>query len=186
MRRTVEFALELCLLLLIVRAVLFYEFGQNLKRLWGLMLTNNMTFLLEWDELTIIFRLPVCSCWWTERRALLKSWVLSCCLPLQPSAIQPADSHTVSPSHVQLGFADQPNCQAVSNGLYTPTAQSAQVAYTASASDWTASFVLRSKYRYYCEAAERCAPGLQSSDYSTPAEGKLTTKQATGSKPLGK
>ncbi|XP_040910496.1 rho guanine nucleotide exchange factor 25 isoform X2 [Toxotes jaculatrix] len=38
----------------------------------------------------------------------------------------PADSHTVSPSHVQLGFTDQPSCQAVSNGLYTPTTQSAQ------------------------------------------------------------
>lgn len=37
-----------------------------------------------------------------------------------------ADSHTVSPSHVQLAFTDQPNCQAVSNGLYTPTTQSAQ------------------------------------------------------------
>ncbi|XP_070825272.1 rho guanine nucleotide exchange factor 25 isoform X1 [Chaetodon trifascialis] len=45
-----------------------------------------------------------------------------------PTAVQPcpADSHTVSPSHVQLGFADQPNCQAVSNGLYAPTTQSAQ------------------------------------------------------------
>lgn len=41
----------------------------------------------------------------------------------------PADSHTVSPSHVQLGFTDQPNCQAVSNGLYTPSTQSAQVVY---------------------------------------------------------
>ncbi|XP_019945045.2 rho guanine nucleotide exchange factor 25 isoform X1 [Paralichthys olivaceus] len=38
----------------------------------------------------------------------------------------PADSHTVSLSQVQLGFTDQPNCQAVSNGLYTPTTQSAQ------------------------------------------------------------
>ncbi|XP_017270686.1 rho guanine nucleotide exchange factor 25 isoform X3 [Kryptolebias marmoratus] len=35
----------------------------------------------------------------------------------------PADSHTVSPSHVRLGFTDQPNCQAVSNGLYNPTSQ---------------------------------------------------------------
>ncbi|XP_023139572.1 rho guanine nucleotide exchange factor 25 isoform X2 [Amphiprion ocellaris] len=45
-----------------------------------------------------------------------------------PTVVQlcPADSHTVSPSHVQLGFTDQPNCQAVSNGLYTPTTQSAQ------------------------------------------------------------
>ncbi|XP_029689850.1 rho guanine nucleotide exchange factor 25 isoform X1 [Takifugu rubripes] len=34
----------------------------------------------------------------------------------------PADSHGLSPSQVQLGFTDQ----AVSNGLYTPTAQSAQ------------------------------------------------------------
>ncbi|KAG7228352.1 hypothetical protein INR49_009216, partial [Caranx melampygus] len=44
-----------------------------------------------------------------------------------PAVVQlcPADSHTVSPSHVQLGFTDQPNCQAVSNGMYTPT-QSAQ------------------------------------------------------------
>uniref|UniRef100_A0A3Q3EEF2 Rho guanine nucleotide exchange factor 25 n=1 Tax=Kryptolebias marmoratus TaxID=37003 RepID=A0A3Q3EEF2_KRYMA len=37
----------------------------------------------------------------------------------------PADSHTVSPSHVRLGFTDQPNCQAVSNGLYNPTSQRA-------------------------------------------------------------
>ncbi|KAM7411925.1 hypothetical protein PAMA_021753 [Pampus argenteus] len=45
-----------------------------------------------------------------------------------PTVVQlcPADSHTVSPSHVQLAFTDQPNCQAVSNGLYTPTPQSAQ------------------------------------------------------------
>ncbi|KAK2851385.1 hypothetical protein Q5P01_007661 [Channa striata] len=45
-----------------------------------------------------------------------------------PTLVQPcpADSHTVSPSHVQLGFTDQANCQAVSNGLYTPTTQSAQ------------------------------------------------------------
>ncbi|XP_033485105.1 rho guanine nucleotide exchange factor 25 isoform X2 [Epinephelus lanceolatus] len=45
-----------------------------------------------------------------------------------PTVVQPcpADPHTVSPSHVQLGFTDQPNCQAVSNGLYTPTTQSAQ------------------------------------------------------------
>ncbi|KAM9342673.1 rho guanine nucleotide exchange factor 25 isoform 2-T2 [Pholidichthys leucotaenia] len=45
-----------------------------------------------------------------------------------PTAVQPcpADSHTVSPSHVRLGLIDQPNCQAVSNGLYTPTTQSAQ------------------------------------------------------------
>ncbi|XP_030279463.1 rho guanine nucleotide exchange factor 25 isoform X3 [Sparus aurata] len=45
-----------------------------------------------------------------------------------PAVVQPcpADSHTVSPSHVQLGFTDQPNCQAVSNGLYTSTTQSAQ------------------------------------------------------------
>ncbi|XP_072222569.1 rho guanine nucleotide exchange factor 25 isoform X4 [Leuresthes tenuis] len=35
----------------------------------------------------------------------------------------PADSHNVSPSHIRLGFTDQPNCQAVSNGLYTPTTQ---------------------------------------------------------------
>lgn len=53
----------------------------------------------------------------------------TCCLLPQPTAVQPcpADSHAVSPSHVQLGFADQPNCQAVSNGLYTPATQSAQV-----------------------------------------------------------
>uniref|UniRef100_A0A674MLT1 Rho guanine nucleotide exchange factor 25 n=1 Tax=Takifugu rubripes TaxID=31033 RepID=A0A674MLT1_TAKRU len=38
----------------------------------------------------------------------------------------PADSHGLSPSQVQLGFTDQ----AVSNGLYTPTAQSAQVKVT--------------------------------------------------------
>ncbi|CAK6951441.1 rho guanine nucleotide exchange factor 25 isoform X2 [Scomber scombrus] len=45
-----------------------------------------------------------------------------------PAVVQPcpADSHTVSPSHVQLAFTDQPNCQAVSNGLYTPATQSAQ------------------------------------------------------------
>ncbi|XP_035015353.1 rho guanine nucleotide exchange factor 25 isoform X3 [Hippoglossus stenolepis] len=45
-----------------------------------------------------------------------------------PTVVQPcpADPHTVSLSHVQLGFTDQPNCQAVSNGLYTPTTQSAQ------------------------------------------------------------
>lgn len=55
----------------------------------------------------------------------------TCCLLLQPAAVRqcPADSHTVSPSHVQLGFTDQPNCQAVSNGLYTPATQSAQVVY---------------------------------------------------------
>uniref|UniRef100_A0A672I695 Rho guanine nucleotide exchange factor 25 n=1 Tax=Salarias fasciatus TaxID=181472 RepID=A0A672I695_SALFA len=52
----------------------------------------------------------------------------SCSLK-DPTLVQPcpADPHTVSPSHVQLGFADQPNCPAVSNGLYTPAAQSAQV-----------------------------------------------------------
>ncbi|XP_063743002.1 rho guanine nucleotide exchange factor 25 isoform X2 [Eleginops maclovinus] len=46
----------------------------------------------------------------------------------EPTLVQPcpADSHTVSMSHVQLGFTDQPNCQAVSNGMYTPTPQSAQ------------------------------------------------------------
>ncbi|XP_034394263.1 rho guanine nucleotide exchange factor 25 isoform X1 [Cyclopterus lumpus] len=45
-----------------------------------------------------------------------------------PTVVQPgpADSHTVSPSHVQLGFPDQANCQTVSNGLYRPTTQSAQ------------------------------------------------------------
>ncbi|XP_030590371.1 rho guanine nucleotide exchange factor 25 isoform X2 [Archocentrus centrarchus] len=45
-----------------------------------------------------------------------------------PTVVQPcpADSHTVSPSHVRLGLTDQPNCQAVSNGLYTPTTQSVQ------------------------------------------------------------
>lgn len=55
----------------------------------------------------------------------------TCCLLLQPTVVRPcpADSHTVSPSHVQLGFTDQPNCQAVSNGLHTPTTQSAQVVY---------------------------------------------------------
>lgn len=56
---------------------------------------------------------------------------LNSCLHLQPAVIQPcpADSHTLSPSHVQLAFTDQPNCQAVSNGLYTPSTQSAQVVY---------------------------------------------------------
>ncbi|XP_029362811.1 rho guanine nucleotide exchange factor 25 isoform X3 [Echeneis naucrates] len=50
------------------------------------------------------------------------------CSLQDPPVVQlcPADSHTVSPSHIQLGFADQPNCEAVSNGLYTPTMQSAQ------------------------------------------------------------
>ncbi|XP_031139579.1 rho guanine nucleotide exchange factor 25 isoform X3 [Sander lucioperca] len=45
-----------------------------------------------------------------------------------PTMVQPcpADSHTVSPSQVQLGFTNQPSCQAVSNGLYTLTTQSAQ------------------------------------------------------------
>ncbi|XP_078144559.1 rho guanine nucleotide exchange factor 25 isoform X1 [Centroberyx gerrardi] len=45
-----------------------------------------------------------------------------------PTMVQPCptDPQTVSPSHVQLAFTDQPNCQAVSNGLCTPTAQSAQ------------------------------------------------------------
>ncbi|KAM4737141.1 rho guanine nucleotide exchange factor 25 isoform 2-T2 [Anableps anableps] len=38
----------------------------------------------------------------------------------------PADSHSASPSHVRLGLSDQPNCPAVSNGLYTPTTQGAQ------------------------------------------------------------
>lgn len=57
-------------------------------------------------------------------------WLI-CCLHPQPTVVQPCptDSHTVSPSHVQLGFTDQPNCQAVSNGLYAPATQSAQVAY---------------------------------------------------------
>uniref|UniRef100_A0A672YEX6 Rho guanine nucleotide exchange factor 25-like n=1 Tax=Sphaeramia orbicularis TaxID=375764 RepID=A0A672YEX6_9TELE len=50
----------------------------------------------------------------------------------EPTLVQPypADSHTVSPSHVQLGFTDQPSYQAVSNGLYTPSTQSAQVCST--------------------------------------------------------
>ncbi|XP_028265362.1 rho guanine nucleotide exchange factor 25 isoform X2 [Parambassis ranga] len=45
-----------------------------------------------------------------------------------PTVIQlcPADSHTVSPSHVQLGFSDHTGCQAVSNGLYNPNTPSAQ------------------------------------------------------------
>ncbi|XP_040008963.1 rho guanine nucleotide exchange factor 25 isoform X2 [Xiphias gladius] len=45
-----------------------------------------------------------------------------------PALVQPypADSHTLSPSHVQLGLTDQPNCQAVSNGLCIPTTQSSQ------------------------------------------------------------
>lgn len=65
----------------------------------------------------------LCACCVSDRPA--------CCLHLQPAVVQPcpADSHTVSPSHVQLGFTDQPNCQAVSNGLYTSTTQSAQVVY---------------------------------------------------------
>ncbi|XP_068608708.1 rho guanine nucleotide exchange factor 25 [Brachionichthys hirsutus] len=49
--------------------------------------------------------------------------------PGEASALRdprPADSRTVSPSHVHLGFTDQPNCQAVSNGLCKPTKQSAQ------------------------------------------------------------
>ncbi|XP_074538370.1 rho guanine nucleotide exchange factor 25 isoform X2 [Halichoeres trimaculatus] len=48
--------------------------------------------------------------------------------PQDPTVAQPcpADSHAVSPSHVQLGFTDRQNCQAVSNGLYTPTTQSSQ------------------------------------------------------------
>uniref|UniRef100_A0AAQ4R4K1 Rho guanine nucleotide exchange factor 25 n=1 Tax=Gasterosteus aculeatus aculeatus TaxID=481459 RepID=A0AAQ4R4K1_GASAC len=46
----------------------------------------------------------------------------------EPTVVQPcrADPCTVSPSHVQLGFTDQPNCPAVSNGLYTHTTQIAQ------------------------------------------------------------
>ncbi|KAK7884315.1 hypothetical protein WMY93_027438 [Mugilogobius chulae] len=46
----------------------------------------------------------------------------------EPTLVQPcaADSHTVSLSHVQLGFTDQSSVQAVSNGLYTPNSQSAQ------------------------------------------------------------
>lgn len=46
----------------------------------------------------------------------------------EPTMVQPcaADSHTVSLSHVQLGFTDQPSCHAVSNGLYNPNTQSAQ------------------------------------------------------------
>ncbi|KAM9856245.1 rho guanine nucleotide exchange factor 25 isoform 2-T2 [Aulostomus maculatus] len=45
-----------------------------------------------------------------------------------PTLVQlcPADSHTVSPSHVQLALTEQPNCQAVSNGLYTPSTQITQ------------------------------------------------------------
>ncbi|KAF7209828.1 rho guanine nucleotide exchange factor 25 isoform X1 [Nothobranchius furzeri] len=44
------------------------------------------------------------------------------------AAVQPcpADSHTVSPSHVRLGFTDQPNCPAVSNGLCNSTTQGPQ------------------------------------------------------------
>ncbi|KAF6724747.1 Rho guanine nucleotide exchange factor 25 [Oryzias melastigma] len=38
----------------------------------------------------------------------------------------PTDPHAVSSSHIRLGFADQPNCQAVSNGLFTSTTQAAQ------------------------------------------------------------
>ncbi|XP_047221417.1 rho guanine nucleotide exchange factor 25 isoform X3 [Girardinichthys multiradiatus] len=38
----------------------------------------------------------------------------------------PTDSHTASPSHVRLGLSDQPNCPAVSNGLYTSATQGAQ------------------------------------------------------------
>lgn len=46
----------------------------------------------------------------------------------EPTLVQPcaADSHTVSLSHVQLGFTDQSSVQAVSNGLYTPNSQNAQ------------------------------------------------------------
>ncbi|XP_072306037.1 rho guanine nucleotide exchange factor 25 isoform X1 [Eucyclogobius newberryi] len=46
----------------------------------------------------------------------------------EPTLVQPcaADSHTVSLSHVQLGFTDQSSVQAVSNGLYTPNSQSTQ------------------------------------------------------------
>lgn len=46
----------------------------------------------------------------------------------EPTLVQPcaADSHSVSLSHVQLGFSDQSSVQAVSNGLYTPNSQSAQ------------------------------------------------------------
>uniref|UniRef100_A0A8C5GUN2 Rho guanine nucleotide exchange factor 25-like n=1 Tax=Gouania willdenowi TaxID=441366 RepID=A0A8C5GUN2_GOUWI len=45
-----------------------------------------------------------------------------------PTVVQlcPADSHTVSPLHVQLGFSEQSNCPAVSNGLYNPTTYSGQ------------------------------------------------------------
>lgn len=44
------------------------------------------------------------------------------------SAVQtcPADSHTASPSHVRLGFSEQPSCPAVSNGLYNPATQGPQ------------------------------------------------------------
>ncbi|XP_011475387.2 rho guanine nucleotide exchange factor 25-like isoform X2 [Oryzias latipes] len=38
----------------------------------------------------------------------------------------PADPHAVSSSHIRLGFTDQPNCQAVSNGLFSSTTQATQ------------------------------------------------------------
>ncbi|CAL9703022.1 unnamed protein product [Knipowitschia caucasica] len=46
----------------------------------------------------------------------------------EPTLVQPcsADSHTVSLSHVQLGFNDQSSVQAVSNGLYSSSSQCAQ------------------------------------------------------------
>ncbi|XP_024915036.1 rho guanine nucleotide exchange factor 25 isoform X2 [Cynoglossus semilaevis] len=45
-----------------------------------------------------------------------------------PTVVQPcpADTHTVSLSLVQLGFSNQPNCQAVSNGPFTATTQITQ------------------------------------------------------------
>uniref|UniRef100_A0A8C7Z707 Rho guanine nucleotide exchange factor 25 n=1 Tax=Oryzias sinensis TaxID=183150 RepID=A0A8C7Z707_9TELE len=41
----------------------------------------------------------------------------------------PADPHAVSSSHIRLGFTDQPNCQAVSNGLFSSNTQATQVVY---------------------------------------------------------
>lgn len=93
-----------------------------------------------WDRIEQIL-LCVCT------TALNIEWLI-CCLHLQPTVVQPypADCHTASPLHVQLGFTDQSNYQAVSNGLYTPIAQSAQVMYMHGFSHkWSRTSVLQLK-----------------------------------------
>ena len=54
-----------------------------------------------------------------------------CFVFLQPTIVQPcpSDSQTISPSHVQLAFTEQPHCPTVSNGVCTPATHNAQVGW---------------------------------------------------------